>query len=130
MQKVLVGGCFNKIHEGHIYFLKEARKLGDYLVVVLAHDANNKKPYAIPAKQRKKNMEKTKLADKVVIGDKRDMLKVVRKEKPNIVALGYDQTLSRNMSRKLKEMKVKIVRIKRYSSYKTKKLMPISFTKH
>ncbi len=37
---VLVGGCFDFIHFGHISFLKQAKSLGDYLVVALESDKN------------------------------------------------------------------------------------------
>ncbi len=35
---VLVGGCFDVIHHGHISFLKEARAQGDFLIVALEPD--------------------------------------------------------------------------------------------
>jgi len=37
-KKVLVGGCFDLIHFGHLQFLEKARALGDYLVVALEPD--------------------------------------------------------------------------------------------
>jgi len=121
MKKVLVGGCFNKIHPGHVYFLKEAKKLGDYLIVVLTNDRNNK-PYGIPAKQRKKNLEKInmklKLINKIVIGDPNDFSKVVKKEKPDVIALGYDQKLPEGVSKEIKKIIVK--RIKKFGNYSTK----------
>ncbi len=40
MKKVLVGGCFDLIHYGHIKFLEEAKKHGDYLIVALESDEN------------------------------------------------------------------------------------------
>jgi len=40
MKKVLVGGCFDLLHFGHIQFLTEAKKLGDHLVVALESDEN------------------------------------------------------------------------------------------
>lgn len=40
MKKVLVGGCFDLLHYGHIRFLEEAKKLGDHLVVALESDEN------------------------------------------------------------------------------------------
>lgn len=40
MKKVLVGGVFDILHFGHIHFLKEAKKLGDWLVVALESDQN------------------------------------------------------------------------------------------
>jgi cytidyltransferase-like protein len=35
---VLVGGCFDILHFGHIQFLQKARECGDYVVVVLEPD--------------------------------------------------------------------------------------------
>jgi rfaE bifunctional protein nucleotidyltransferase chain/domain len=42
-QIVLVGGCFDVIHFGHVNFLTEARKLGGYLIVALESDENVRK---------------------------------------------------------------------------------------
>lgn len=35
---VLVGGCFDVLHIGHIKFLKEAKKQGDILIIILEND--------------------------------------------------------------------------------------------
>ncbi len=43
MKKVLVGGCFDLLHYGHIRFLEEAKKFGDFLVVALESDENVRK---------------------------------------------------------------------------------------
>ncbi|MDO8573955.1 MAG: adenylyltransferase/cytidyltransferase family protein [Candidatus Daviesbacteria bacterium] len=40
---VLVGGCFDVVHPGHIGFLTEAKKAGDILVVLLESDQNVRK---------------------------------------------------------------------------------------
>ena|SRR3989344_274619 len=37
---ILVGGCFDILHFGHINFLREAKKHGDYLIVALESDEN------------------------------------------------------------------------------------------
>ena len=41
--KVLVGGCFDVIHIGHIQFLKRAKSFGDCLIVLLESDENIKR---------------------------------------------------------------------------------------
>ncbi len=40
---VLVGGCFDILHPGHLAFLNEAKKLGSILVVLLESDESVKK---------------------------------------------------------------------------------------
>ena len=118
MKKVLAGGCFNKIHKGHIYFLTKAKQLGDYLIVVIANDKNNKKPYAIPAKKRKKNLEQLKIADKIVIGHWNDFSRIVKIEKPQIIALGYDQKLPKGISK----TSIVVKRIRKFGNYRTRKM--------
>lgn len=39
---VLVGGCFDILHLGHIVFLQNAKKHGDILMVLLEHDEDIK----------------------------------------------------------------------------------------
>jgi FAD synthetase len=112
-KRILAGGCFNLIHRGHLYFLKEAKKLGNELIVVLAHDKNNKKPYAVPAKIRKKELERLGIANKVLIGNFNDKTKLVRELKPNVIALGYDQDLPLGLD------EFKHVRIKKLDGYST-----------
>mgnify|MGYP006297563163 FL=1 len=43
MVKVMATGTFDILHLGHIYFLKEAKKLGDTLAVVVATDSTVRK---------------------------------------------------------------------------------------
>lgn len=43
MKKVLVGGCFDLIHFGHIEFLTAAKSHGDVLIVALESDVNVRK---------------------------------------------------------------------------------------
>ena len=40
---VLVGGCFDILHIGHINFLQHAKKQGEVLLVMLEHDSTIKK---------------------------------------------------------------------------------------
>ena len=122
MTKVLAGGCFNKLHEGHIQFLKEAKALGDELVVVLANDSHNQKDYAVPAEQRKQNVEKLGIATKVLIGDPDQFVGVVLREKPQVIALGYDQELPEDVLKELMNLKAKIVKLRKYSDVSSSKM--------
>lgn len=71
MKKVLVGGCFDLLHYGHIRFLEEAKKLGDHLVVALESDENVRRmkgdgrPIHSQA-QRKEMLEALSCVDEVI----------------------------------------------------------------
>lgn len=116
MKKVLVGGVFNILHPGHIFFLEKARALGDELIVVVAKDENVKKQKGKEAvlneKERVIIIGALKPVDKAVVGDSFDFLKVVEEFKPDIIALGYDQDFP-NLEKDLRKkgLNAKIVRI-------------------
>ena len=38
MTRVMAVGVFDLLHAGHLYYLEEAKALGDHLTVVIAHD--------------------------------------------------------------------------------------------
>ena len=95
MHKVIVFGTFDIIHPGHIHMLKEAKEYGDFLIVVVAInitvcDVKGKEPKNDELK-RLKNVRKLNIADKVRLGCLGDKYEAIAEEKPNIVALGYDQ---------------------------------------
>ena len=117
MIKVLTGGTFNRLHSGHEHLLKECKKLG-YLVVVIANDEHNNKPVPVRAEIRKRNLEKSGIADKIIIGHPDSFVKTVLEQKPNIIALGYDQKLPEDVTEEvLKKMNIRIARIKRFVDY-------------
>lgn len=119
---VLCGGCFNRIHPGHVYFLEKAKSLGDYLYVILTNDRNNTKPYAVPAAERKANLKNLEVADKIIIGDPKDYTAVIRKYRPDIIALGYDQKLTEEQEGLIKEMKISVKRIRKHGNFGSKSL--------
>ncbi len=95
MKKVMAFGTFDLLHSGHLHYLKEARKLGDYLVVVITTDENVRKSKGkSPVNnhgQRKEIVESLKAVDEAVVGEEKDYYKMVEKIKPQVIALGYDQ---------------------------------------
>jgi FAD synthetase len=90
---VFAAGCFNRVHEAHKRLLREARALGDELVVVISNDSHNRKPNAVPAAKRRAVLEATGLADKVLVGKPNSFAASLREVKPKILVLGYDQRL-------------------------------------
>ena len=107
-KKVMVFGTFDLLHEGHKFFFQEAKKLGEELIVVVATDKNVKKfkgrEAAHDELERLKNVKKVNNA---ILGDEEDIYKVIENEKPDIIALGYDQN-EQNLYEELKKRKLKI----------------------
>jgi len=121
--KVAVFGVFDILHIGHIRFLKECKKLGDELTVVVARDSTvtkekGRKPVLSESK-RLAMVESVGLVDATILGlENADKLKVVEKIKPDIIALGYNQKWNENeLKEKLKKrgFNIKIVRMKKYA---------------
>src|SRR5258708_12785168 len=95
MKKVMVFGVFDLLHPGHISFLKQAKKLGSFLIVSVARDVNvkkvkGKKP-VFNEKKRMAYVKQLKIAKKVILGATKDPWPHIVKEKPSLIALGYDQ---------------------------------------
>ena len=93
MKKVVATGTFDIIHPGHIRFLEEAKKLGDYLIVIVAREKNVKhkpKP-VIPEDQRLLVVRALKPVDEAILGDEHDIFKPIEEIKPDVIALGHDQ---------------------------------------
>ncbi len=98
-------GTFDLFHAGHEFYLKKAKELGEYLVVVISRDRTVKqikghKP-VYNERQRMASVKKTGIADKVILGYHGDKHKVLVKYRPSVIALGYDQFV---FTQKLKKM--------------------------
>jgi len=88
-----MAGCFNRLHRAHLRTLRLARALGGRLVLVLAHDAHNHKPNAVSARLRRSRLLALGAADRVTVGRPGSFAESLRRERPDILALGYDQRL-------------------------------------
>ncbi|MCK5061525.1 adenylyltransferase/cytidyltransferase family protein [Candidatus Parcubacteria bacterium] len=93
---VAVSGYFNPMHIGHLEMLEKAKKLGDYLVVILNSDyqvgLKGRVPF-MPEKDRKKIVEAIRYVDEVFLSiDKdRSICESLRQVKPDIFANGGDR---------------------------------------
>ncbi len=123
LEKILVFGTFDGVHQGHLNMFKQARRLSKnpYLIVSIARDQNvlrikNKLPFNKENK-RKKLVEATLLPDKVILGSLNNYLEHIVKESPDYIALGYDQIhYTENLKKDLKDrgLSPKIRRLKPY----------------
>lgn len=100
---VAVSGGFDPIHIGHLHLFKEAKKIGNELVVILNNDnwLKKKKGYNfLPQKERKEILAALRYVDRVFLTkhqpNPKDMSvsRELRLLKPNVFANGGDRTLS------------------------------------
>ena len=122
---VLASGAFDLLHYGHVYYLTNAKKAGGEnakLVVIIAKDKTveklkGNKPI-IPEDQRRALVESLKVVDEAILGyENMDLLKVIEKVKPDVIALGYDEEkIEKKLKRLIAErnLNIKVVRIGRF----------------
>jgi len=94
-KKVFVNGCFDILHSGHIFLLREAKKMGDVLVIGLNSDSSVKaiKGPSRPVNSyndRKKILQALNDVDLVIEMDDITPTKLIEKEKPDIIIKGED----------------------------------------
>jgi len=128
MEKVvLASGVFDLLHLGHVKFLEEAKKTGGrktHLIVVIARDktvekTKGRKP-VMPENQRRALVESLRVVDEAVLGlEDFDIGDVIETVKPDIIALGYDQT---DMEQRVKTFvekhgfKIRVVRVGKFEA--------------
>lgn len=94
---VFVGGVFDLLHPGHIHTLKSAKSYGDVLVVVVATTSTalklkkNRNIYH-DEKHRRELVASLSFVDLSLIGKEGTLYDTVSFVKPDIIALGYDQS--------------------------------------
>ncbi len=118
---VMAAGVFDLIHMGHVNYLTEAKKLGDRLVVVVASDETvrrNKHEPLMSQESRVSMVGSLKPVDDVVVGRTGDRFEVVEEIKPDIIALGYDQTHDEDILKeelKKRGILAEVVRLEHYN---------------
>jgi len=131
---VLVFGTFDILHKGHLNFFKQAKKYGNILIVVIARNATVKKVKGkLPRNNEKKRLELVKnaeIVDQALLGLKGNKYKIIKKIKPDIICLGYDQTaFTDSLEKELINLKIKtkIYKMKPYKEkiYKSSKMKDI-----
>lgn len=130
---VLVGGCFDILHLGHIRFIKNAKKLGDVLIILLENDGKIKK---MKGEERPINSQKVRSEVLSALQDvdfiillpetmqDKNYDDLVKKIKPDFIAVtkGDPGIEYKKRSAKLVGAEVRIV-INRLKNYSTGKLL-------
>lgn len=94
---VTVSGAFDPVHIGHIRLFKEAKKLGDSLIVILNTDdflIRKKGQAFMPYEEREEIIKSIRYVDEVVkcIDKGQTVCKTLEWLKPDIFANGGDRT--------------------------------------
>lgn len=128
---VLVGGCFDILHPGHLFFLEKAKKEGETLVVALESDERIKKikGRARPKfnqKTRALNLLKTNLVDYIIMLPETspiDYEEVVNNLRPAIIALTEDDPKQKIKEKLAKTVGGEIRIIKKIKGYSTTSIL-------
>jgi FAD synthetase len=120
MAKVMATGTFDLLHMGHIYYLKEAKKLGETLSVVVATDATVRRLKHQPVNPEEIRLgliKELKIVDEAYLGHEDDMYSIVEEIQPDVIALGHDQVHDeKTLTKELEQRKIKaeIIRLDKY----------------
>jgi len=98
IRTILAFGTFDVLHAGHRSFLQQAKRLGTTLIVSIGRDVTIKRLKG----HTPVNNEHTRLkmvaallyVDKAVLAseDPKQRFSIIKRFKPDVIALGYDQT--------------------------------------
>jgi FAD synthetase len=87
-------GVFDLLHPGHLYFLREARKLGDELWVVVARDSTARRFKHEPITPQSSRLEMVaalKPVDRALLGHEGNIYDILEEIRPDVIAVGFDQ---------------------------------------
>jgi len=125
---VLVGGCFDLIHFGHIKFLEAAKKQGDFLIVALESDEfikkHKKKLPVHRQSERAEILSNLNMIDLIILlplfETNNDYFDLVKKISPRIIAVTVgDQQLENKKKQALEvgaEVREVVTNLKNFST--------------
>jgi len=92
---IFANGCFDILHVGHVRYLREARELGDILIVAINSDLSVRRikgegrPYT-PEKERVEIISSIEYVDYIILFDEPDVSQLLLAIKPDIQCKGTD----------------------------------------
>ncbi|WP_436909874.1 adenylyltransferase/cytidyltransferase family protein [Halosimplex marinum] len=90
---VVAQGTFDILHPGHLHYLRDAKAMGDRLVVIVARSTNvtHKEPPVVHGPQRREMVAGLDPVDEARLGHPEDIFAPIEELDPAVIALGYDQ---------------------------------------
>jgi rfaE bifunctional protein nucleotidyltransferase chain/domain len=105
---IFTNGCFDLLHRGHLHLLREAKKLGDILVVAINADVSVRslkgagRP-VISLEERAELIEALEMVDYVTSFDEADPRRLIRELRPDVLVKGGDWSNDQVIGRELVE---------------------------
>ncbi len=106
----LIGGVFDILHVGHIETLKVAKEKVDVLVVVIARNKTVRKfkgrDVVMDENDRLRLVSSIKYVDLAILGSEEDFMEPVLRVDPDIIFLGYDQSLPPSLENRISKQSI------------------------
>jgi rfaE bifunctional protein nucleotidyltransferase chain/domain len=101
---VFTNGCFDLLHSGHVHLFREARKLGDVLIVAVNDDASVQKIKGprrpiFPLKERLEILEAVQFIDYLIPFSQETPRKVISSLLPDVLVKGGDWNMDEVVGR-------------------------------
>ena len=136
--RVFVAGTFDGLHSGHVFLLRFARRRGlvlarrrgrrgVHLSVVIARDDSVRRIKARPPhhtqRERRQLVAALRLVDAAFVGHRDDFIRSVRRVRPDLIVLGYDQSLGWEEVLRAAGITVPVIRCPEYGGRRLKSSM-------
>lgn len=125
---VVAGGCFDVLHPGHIFFLHEAKKQGDTLLIMLEGDQSIRKRKGTgrpinPAEKRINRLIKLKTVDYVLLlphlKTDPEYFTLVKRLEPDIIAVTVGDPAKSKKAKQAKTVGGEVFEVKMLPEYST-----------
>lgn len=116
---ILVGGCFDLLHNAHYDYLRKSKALGDYLIVALEPDETiikyKKRKPVFNQQERAKNLSAIRYVDEVLLlpplKGYKDYLQLVQDVCPNVIAVTAGDPQIMNIKKQAKLVDAEVVEV-------------------
>ena len=105
---VFTNGCFDLLHPGHVLYLQDTKKLGDYLIIAIntdnsVHRLKGEKRPIFSEQERAEILSGLSCVDFVCLFDEETPFEIISYLKPDILAKGGDYNLNTIVGRDVVE---------------------------
>ena len=105
---VFTNGCFDVLHPGHVRYMREARSMGDFLIVAVNSDRGVRELKGagrpiFPQSERAEILAALESVDAVTIFDESTPLELIQRMRPSVLVKGGDWRLDQIVGREVVE---------------------------